>query len=146
MKSVLIFAGLWTLGCGGAPSASDLTPQQQGPLCESLVTQFSGDFACRAEDIRAGHADAAAARYLVELEFAAEGKLVRYSGLRMDGALTDARREPPACLVNAIRNLKLAGAPSALRVAASVEYQPKAKPRAALHRGRCALVVAPVGP
>ena len=146
MKPLLFVAALCALACGGAPLATDLPPQLHGRLCESLVAQLTGDFACQAEAIRAGHADAAAARYRVELEFAADGKLLRYRGLRMDGALTDARREPPACLINALRRLTLAGAPSALRVPASVEYQPQAKPRAALHKGRCAIVIPPAGP
>ncbi len=132
-------AALW-LGCGPAP----LAPEAQGPACAAMLAPVGDAFACRVAELTEGaHAIDVDHRYTVALEFKPDGKLKRYSKLRMLTEITAEARPAPDCVVRSLRALRVEPSEAGASFELGIRYRKGVTPRAEQRDGRCWLTVAP---
>lgn len=131
---------LLSFGCGQAP----LAPEAQGPACQSMLAPVGDAFACRVAELTEGsHAIDVDHRYTVSLEFKPDGRLKRYSELRMLTELTDEARPAPDCVARSLRALEVEPGEQGASMALGIRYRSGVSPRAELRDGRCWLTVGP---
>lgn len=132
--------------CGCGTHSNTLPFAEQRALCEGLLPQVSGSFACRLDELVPPSRMGSEPRYDVDAlaTFDAEGRLDHYGDLRASGPAADPTLGASDCAAHAIRKLSVPARgdtlvlPVRLQYRASDAVQPAAS---VLPDGRCALTI-----
>ena len=130
LAPVLRFCVLTTLvpallaGCGGT-HASALPFTEVRGLCEALLPQVTGEFACRMDELQASTRTGAEPSYDVETsaEFRTNGHLDHFSDLRASGPSADPTLGPADCAARALRRLQVPERADALTMRLRLQYR-----------------------
>lgn len=137
-------------GCGGTRAGS-LPFTEVRALCEQLLPQVTGDFACRMDELQASTRTGAEPRYDVEAvaEFRTNGRLDHFSDLRASGPSSDPTQAPADCAAHAFRRLQVAERADTLTMHLRLQYRESDALMAAASvqpDGQCTLTIPVRGP
>lgn len=131
--------------CGGAPTLADLPPDARPTVCQAFAAEPATGYGCRAEDVP-GVRDARV--YLSEVEFRADGRMKRFTGLRPKvDDMTAMSAKPPRCVDGELKLLRT-DPPQAMVVPITLRYRAGTQPGRAsrFEGGRCVIDIALVAP
>ncbi|MEZ4472073.1 MAG: hypothetical protein R3F60_15025 [bacterium] len=105
---LLVFPASALTGCGG-PVLQDLPPGERAPLCRQLAAAPTGTYGCSPDQL-AGYAEGDGKRFEATLDFAREGQVLRYTGLREARTdVTAPTSRAPDCVVDELKAWRLEG-------------------------------------
>lgn len=131
--------------CGGAPTLSNLPPDARAAVCRAFAAEPGTGYGCRAEDVPSVRDTPV---YLAEVEFRADGRMKRFTGLRPKvDDITAMQARPPRCVDGEIKLLRT-DPPQAIMVPITLRYRASVQAGRAsrFEADRCVIDVALVAP
>ena len=132
--------------CGCGTHSKTLPFAEQRAICEGLLPQVEGAFACRLDELVPSSRMGSEPRYDVDAlaTFRADGHLDHFSELRASGPSADPTLGPADCAANAVRRLSVPPRADALVLPVRLQYLASGAVQATasvLPDGRCALLI-----
>lgn len=111
-------------GCGGTRASSLPFTEVRG-LCEALLPQVTGEFACRMDELQASTRTGAEPSYDVEatVEFRPNGHLDHFTDLRASGPSADPSLGPADCAARTLRRLQVPERTDTLTMHLRLQYR-----------------------
>lgn len=91
--------------CGGTQTLADLGPTERAPICRAFGAEPKTGYGCQADDIPGL---VGGKTYLATVEFRADGRMKRFSGLKEKReSMTDVNAAPPRCVDDELKLLRM---------------------------------------